>query len=148
MRTIMSVLILAMLVSSPAFSSAQQMQPKDGMMMHGTMLEGVVTSIRYLSCGSTAQQCQGIFEITPSSMSKESMSSGDTMMHETSMAGDHMMMVHPVRVIVVPGTALIWQNSPRPLILLKVGDRVSCEYITLDNMNVVTKVTMTGMGHM
>ncbi len=30
---------------------------------------------------------------------------------------------------------------------LKVGDHVSCEYITVGNMSVGTSVTMTGMGH-
>jgi len=118
------------------------MQPHDEMMMHTTALQGVVTSVRYVSCsGNAPQTCQGIFEVTPAA-------SGEAMMHAPAMSGDHMMMAHPVTVIVVPGTALNWQNSQLPLTRLKVGDQVKLEYFTVNNMNICASLTMTGMGHM
>ncbi len=55
---------------------------------------------------------------------------------------------HPVTVIVIPGAGLIWQNTPLPLTRLHAGDLVKLEYTELNNMNVVTTLTMTGMaGH-
>jgi hypothetical protein len=68
------------------------------------------------------------------------------MQHETM--GGGVMGPHPVMVIVVPGTALVWQNAPLLLTRLKVGDSVACEYQMHGDMNVVTRVTLTGMGHM
>jgi invasion protein IalB len=147
MLAVIVPLILTPVILSPGAAFAQQMQPHDEMMMmHGTMLEGVITQIRYVSCESTPQSCQAIIQVTPAS--KGQMSSQETMMHESTTMGGNMMMAHPVTVIIVPGTTLMWQNSSLPLTRLKVGDTVACEYVTLSGMNVVTKVTLTGMGHM
>lgn len=140
MKAIASMLaVIVPLILSPGAAFAQQTQPHDGMMMHGTMLKGVVTQIRYVSCGSTPQSCQAIIQVA-------SASKGEMMHEPTAMGG--MMMAHPVTVIIVPGTTLMWQNSSVPLTRLKVGDTVACEYVTLGGMNVVTNVTLTGMGHM
>lgn len=148
----MCMVALALAVVSPVLgpraASAQEMAPAGGMMMHGTMVEGVITRIRYASCGSTPDTCQAIIQIAPSS--KGSLSGEASMMHQPAMAGETMMGPHPVTVIIVPGTALMGQNqnAPLPLTRLRVGDTVAVEYRTLGGMNVVTKVALTGMGHM
>lgn len=134
----LGVVMIATAALGPGWAQAQQMAPHDDkMMMHGTALEGVVTRVRFVSCGSTPQTCQGIIEITPAE-------SGAMMQHPA--AGDHMMMAHPVTVIVIPGGGLIWQNGSIPLTRLHPGDLVKLEYTELSNMNVVTTLTMTGMG--
>jgi hypothetical protein len=146
MKPAMSVLaICTLLAFGQGFAVAQQMPPKtDMMMMHAQTVEGVVTRVRFVNCGATPQTCQGIFEITPSA--KGEVMKGDAMMQKPE-AGK-MMMEHPLTVIVVPGTALIWQNGPIPLTRLHAGDLVKVDYQELSNMNVVTNLTMTGMGHM
>ena len=146
----MVALVLAVVspVLGPHAASAQEMAPSGGMMMHGTMVEGVITQIRYASCGSTPDTCQAIIQIVPSSAGM--MSGQGSMMQQPAMMGETMMSPHPVTVIIVPGTALMARNQNAPLLLtrLHVGDSVACEYRTLGGMNVVTKVALTGMGHM
>ena len=122
---------------------AQQMGPGVAMVVLGKAAEGVVTRVRFVACRETPQTCQGIFEITPSA--KGEMMQGGTMT-QTPEAG--MMMAHPLTVIVVPGTALIWQSRPIPLTRLHAGDSVKIVYRELSNMNVALILTMTGMGHM
>ena len=140
MKSVMLVSVLVAVVTlGQGWAVAQQMPAHDTMMMHTNTLEGVVTHVRFVSCESTPQSCQGIFEVTPGE--------SGMMMHQPA-AGGHMMMEHPVTLIVVPGSALTWQNAPLALTHLKVGDQVKLEYATLDNMNIVTTLTMTGMGHM
>lgn len=147
----MCMVVALAIVSSvlgPRAASAQEMAPSGGMMMHGTMVKGVITQIRYASCGSTPDSCQAIIQIVPS---PEGMMSGQgSMMQHPAMTGETAMGPHPVTVIIVPGTALMGQNQNAPLLLtrLHVGDTVACEYHTLGGMNVVTKVALTGMGHM
>jgi hypothetical protein len=139
--------MIATAVLGPGWAQAQQMAPHDDkMMMHGKALEGVVTRVRFVSCGSTPQTCQGIIEITPteSGAMMQHPEAGTAMQHPV--AGDHMMMAHPVTVIVIPGGGLIWQNGAIPLTRLHPGDLVKLEYTELSNMNVVTTLTMTGMG--
>lgn len=132
--------MIAIVALGPGWAGAQQMAPHDDkMMMHGKALEGVVTRVRFVACGSTPQSCQGIIEITPTE-------SGAMMQMHHAAAGDHMMMQHPVTVIVIPGAGLIWQNSPIQLTRLHPGDLVKLEYSELSNMNVATTLTMTGMG--
>ena len=151
MKPALSVLVMcASLALGQGVAVAQQMPAKtdtmknDAMMMHGKSVEGVVTRVRFVTCGVTPQTCQGILEITP--RAKGEMMKGETMMHEPE-AG-MIMMAHPLTVIVVPGAALIWQNGAIPLTRLHAGDLVKVDYHELDNMNVVTSLTMTGMGHM
>ncbi len=141
MKVVMlAVAMITLVTLGPGWAAAQQMAPHDDtMMMHGKTLVGVVTRVRFVSCGNTPQSCQGIFEVTPGE--------SGMMMHQPA-AGDQTMMEHPVTLIVVPGSALMWQNAPLALTHLKVGDQVKLEYATLDNMNIVTTLTMTGMGHM
>ncbi len=136
MKVVMlAVAMITLVTLGPGWAAAQQMAPHDDtMMMHGKTLVGVVTGVRFVSCGNTPQTCQGIFEITPTE--PEAMQHSD--------AG-HMMMQHPVTVIVIPGASLIWQNAPLPLTRLHTGDLVKLEYTELNNMNVVTTLTMTGM---
>jgi hypothetical protein len=141
---VVTLALLPPILSSDA-AFAQAMQTQDEMMMHGTMVEGVVTQIRYVSCGSTPESCRAIIQVTPAS--KGMMPSPETTMEQHETMGGAMM-AHPVTVIIVPGTALVWQNSPIPLTRLKPGDTIACEYRTLGDMNVATKVTLTGMGHM
>ena len=139
--------MIGVVVLGPGWARAQQMAPKDDkMMMHGKALEGVVTRVRFVSCGNTPQTCQGIIEITPteSGAMMQHPEAGAAMQHPA--AGDHMMMAHPVTVIVIPGGGLIWQNGAIPLTRLHPGDLVKLEYTELGNMNVVTTMTMTGMG--
>jgi len=128
----------AVLVLAPVSGFAQQMTPQD-MMMHGTPLEGTVTQVRYVSCGAGSASCQGIFDVTPASEG--------TMMQQGAMSGEHMM-VHPVTIIVVPGSTLMYQGAALPLTRLHVGDMVKLEYQTIDSMNVAVSLIMTGMGHM
>lgn len=146
MKSSLSVLAMCTVFGvGPGTAVAQQMPPKtDTMMMQAKTVEGVVTRVRFVTCGETPQSCQGIFEITPSA--KGEMMKGDAMMAKPE-AGK-MMMEHPLTVIVVPGAALIWQNGPIPLTRLHAGDLVKVDYQELSNMNVVTNLTMTGMGHM
>jgi hypothetical protein len=140
------VLILA-LALMPGAAFAQQMPAKtDTMMMHGKTLEGVVSRIRFLSCGETAQSCQGILEITPTAgESGEMMPPAGSTITPSAGAG-RMMMPHPVTVIVIPGAALMWQHAPVPLTRLHAGDVVTLTYNEVGNMNVVTELTMTAMG--
>jgi len=148
MKTVALVAVMiAVVVLGPGWARAQQMAPQDDkMMMHGKALEGVVTRVRFVSCGNTPQTCQGIIEITPTEPGAmmQHPEAGATMQHPA--AGDHMMMAHPVTVIVIPGGGLIWQNGSIPLTRLHPGDLVKMEYTELSNMNVVTTMTMTGMG--
>jgi hypothetical protein len=133
-------------VLGPGTAVAQQMQPHDAMMTHGTMLEGMITQIRFVSCGGTPQSCQAIIQIAPTP--KGEMASGGAMMQGPAETGGGMMMEHPVTIIVVPGTALMSHGSTVPLTRLKVGDHITCEYVTTGGMNVVTSVMMADMGHM
>jgi hypothetical protein len=145
MRYVMVLLALFVPpVLTPALAIAQGQQPGENMMMHGTMLEGTVTQIRFVSCESGPQSCQGIVQVTRSHQGV--MSSGAMAMPKSTMTQSQMMM-DPVTVIFVPGTTLMWENSELALTHLKVGDMITCEYITLGGMNIVAKVTMTGMGH-
>ena len=68
MKPAMSALaICTVFAFGPGSAVAQQMPAKtDRMMMHGKASEGVVTRVRFVTCGETPQTCQGIFEITPS----------------------------------------------------------------------------------
>ncbi|HYM91840.1 MAG TPA: hypothetical protein VEW91_09440 [bacterium] len=136
MKVVMlAVAMITLVTLGPGWAAAQQMAPHDDtMMMHGKTLAGVVTRVRFVSCGNTPQTCQGIFEITPA----------ESGAMQPSDAG-HMMMQHPVTVIVIPGALLIWQNAPLPLTGLHTGDLVKLEYTELNDMNVVTQLTMTGM---
>ncbi len=131
-------------VLGPGAAVAQEMQPPSGMMM--AAVQGVVTQIRYVSCGSTPDTCRAILQIAPAAQGMTGPQG--TMAPQPGRMGESMMGPHPVTVIIVPGTALVWQNSPIPLTRLKVGDSIACEYQTLGDMNVVTKVTLMGMGHM
>lgn len=135
--------ICALFAFGPGVAVAQQMGPGAAMMVLGKTVEGVVSRVRFVACRETPQTCQGIFEITPSA--KGEMMQGGTMMQKPE-AG--MMMEHPITVIVIPGTALIWQNGPIPLTRLHAGDLVKIVYRELSNMNVAITLTMTGMGHM
>jgi len=127
---------IAVVTLGQGWAVAQQMPMHDTPMMQTKALEGVVTSVRYVSCEGTPEKCQGIFEVTP----------GENAMMTQS--GGHMMMEHPVTLIVVPGSGLMWQGGAIPLTRLHVGDKVKLEYATVDNMNIVTMLTMTGMAHM
>jgi hypothetical protein len=132
------------LMVAPTNGFAQQMQSAP-MMMHGTSLEGTVAEVRFVSCGATPETCQAIFDVVPTS--GEMMGPG-TAMASSQMSVEHMMMEHAVTIIVVPGTALMYQGSALPFARVKPGDQVKLEYQTVDDMNIALSLTMTGMGHM
>ena len=135
---VVTLVLVATLVPAPASGFAQQMTPHV-MVMLGRTLQGTVTEVRYASCGEGPATCQGIFEVAPASEA--------AMTHSGTMPGDHVM-AHPVRVIVVPGRALMYQGAPLPLTRLHAGDNVMLAYQTLDNMNIVLSGVVTGMGRM
>ena len=136
MRVVTCLAAMVMLAAMPVTVFAQEM------MMHGTPLEGVVTAVEYASCGSTPDSCQAIIQVT----SSQDMEMG---MHAMGMAGEHMM-AHPVRIIIIPGMAAMYQNAAQPITKIHVGDHVKLEYQTLGDMNVALEmdVTQMGMGHM
>ncbi len=136
MRVVMCLAAMVALAAAPVAGFAQEM------MMHGTPLEGVVTKVEYASCGSTPQSCQGIIQVT----SAQDM---EMMMHAMGMEKEHMM-VHPVRIIIVPGKAAMYQNAAQPITKIHAGDHVKLEYHTVGDMNVALELTVTqmGMGHM
>ncbi len=148
------LLIIAAMTSAVSLSqvstSAQQVPaPHVGVMvmtmMPSNVVSGVITGVRYVSCGSGAQDCQGIFEVR--ALAPEEMPSGakmpTTMGHEEWVTGKR-----PITVIFTKGTPFMWQGSPFPLTRLKAGDRIVLGYRTLEGMNVVVGGLMLGMGRM
>jgi len=130
---------------SPILASAQQMpMSHDSMTMPPKIMTGVVTAVRYASCGRGPQDCQGIFEVTPSS---EEMPSGMMMPIPTGQA-ERVMGSQAITVIFISNTPFMWQGSAFPLTRVKVGDRVMLGYRTLDAMNVVVGGMLVGMGRM
>ncbi len=115
------------------------------MMMLAKMVTGVIIAVRYASCGSGPQDCQGIFEVTPSPP-KETPSG--MMMPIPPEHAEQVMGNQPVTVIFIPNTPFMWQGSSFPLTRLKVGDMVMLGYRTLDGMNVVVGGMVVGMGRM
>lgn len=132
MRVVVCLAAMAVLMVAPAPGFAQEM------MMHGTPLEGIVTKVEYTSCGSTPQSCQGIIQVT----SAQDM---EMMMHATGMEKEHMM-VHPVRIIIVPGAAATYQGAAQPITKIHAGDHVKLEYHTVGDMNVAISLAVTEMG--
>jgi hypothetical protein len=144
----MLVIVLTVALSlSPSLASAQQQMPVSPgvMMMLAKMVAGVITAVRYASCGRGPQDCQGIFEVTPSPLKE--IPSG-MMMPIPPGHAEQVMGNQPVRVIFIPNTPFMWQGSSFPLTRLKVGDRVMLGYRTLDGMNVVVGGMVVGMGRM
>jgi hypothetical protein len=139
-----AIALTGVLSLSQAITSAQQMpMSPDAMMMPAKMVAGVITAVRYVSCGSRPQDCQGIFEVTPSS--HEEMPSGMMMPIPTGHA-ERVMGNQPITVIFISNTPFMWQGSSFPLTRLKVGDRGMLGYRTLDGMNVVVGGMIVGMG--
>lgn len=144
----MPVIVLTVALSlSPILASARQQMPVSvgSMMIPSKMVAGVITAVRYVSCGSGPQDCQGIFEVTPSS--HEAMPSGMMMPIPTGHV-ERVMGNQPITVIFISNTPFMWQGSSFPLTRLKVGDRVMLGYRTLDGMNVVVGGMIVGMGRM
>jgi hypothetical protein len=143
----MPVIVLTVaLILSPILASAQQMpMSPDSMMMPSKMVAGIITAVRYVSCGSGPQDCQGIFEVTP--YSHEEIPSG--MMMPIPMGHvERVMGNQPITVIFISNTPFMWQGSSFQLTRLKVGDRIMLGFRTLGGMNVVVGGMLVGMGGM
>lgn len=142
------VALTGVLSLSPALTLAQQMpMSHDNMiMMPSKMVTGTITAVRYVSCGSGSQGCQGIFAVTPSP--HEEMPSGMMMPMPMMSQVERVTGDQPIRVIFIPNSHFMWQGSSFPLTRLKVGDKVMLGYRTLDGMNVVVGGMMVGMSGM
>lgn len=147
MKPLWPVLLTGVLSLSPALASAQQMpmSPDAMMMVPSKMVAGIITAVRYVSCGTGSQDCQGIFEVTP--WPHDEMPTG-VMMPMPMGQVERVTGTPSVTVIFIPNTHFVWQGSFFPLTRLKVGDRVMLGYRTLDGMNVVVGGMMVGVGGM
>ncbi len=148
MKPLLPVVVLTGALSlGQALASAQQMpMPPDAMMMMPSkMVAGLITAVRYVSCGTGSHGCQGIFEVTPSP--HDEIPSG-AMMPMPMGQLERVMGTQSVTVIFIPNTHFVWQGSFFPLTRLKIGDKVMLGYRTLNGMNVVVGGMMVGMGRM
>jgi hypothetical protein len=144
MKLMPVIVLTAALSASQTLASAQQMPMSlDAMMMMPSkMVTATITAVRYVSCSSGSQGCQGIFVVTPSP--HEEMPSGMMPMPMMSQV-ERVTGNQPLTVIFIPNTHFMWQGSSFPLTRLKVDDRVMLGYRTLDGMNVVVGGMMVGM---
>jgi hypothetical protein len=145
----MPVIVLTVTLGlGPTLASAQQQMPPSQepmmMTMPSKMVAGVITAVRYASCGGGPQDCQGIFVVTPSP--RQEIPGG--MMPVPTGHAERAMGSQPITVIFVPNTPFMWQGSPLPLTRLKAGDTVMLGYRTLGGMNVVVGGMLVGMGRM
>jgi len=148
MGLVPDIVLAVALGLSPVLASAQQMPMSGAMMMApSTMMAGIVTAVRYASCRSGSQGCEGIADVTPSPQVAVPGGIGIMMPMPMSRVGQ-VTGNQPVTVIFIPGTHFMWQGSPFPLTRLKVGDRVVLGYRTLDGMNVVVGGMIVGMSRM
>ncbi len=146
MKPLLPVVVLTgVLGLSQALASVQQMpmSPDAMMMVPSKMVAGIITAVRYVSCGTGSQGCQGIFEVTPSPL--DEMPSG-AMMPMPMGQVERVTGTQSVTVIFIPNTHFVWQGSFFPLTRLKVGDKVMLGYRTLDGMNVVVGGMMVSTG--
>jgi hypothetical protein len=126
--------IVATVALGSALASAQTAPtPVTDQTVPTTTLEGTVTNVNFVNCGSTADTCQAIVEVAPGSP-------------VVNQSGERRAVANAngTTIIIVPGTHTTWGNSDMMLTHLSVGDQVRVDYRNMGNMNVATSVTVTG----
>lgn len=127
--------IVATIALGSALASAQQTAPTPvtDQTVPTTTLEGTVTNVQFVRCGSTPDTCQAIVEVAPGSPVVNQSGERRAVANANATA-----------IIIVRGTHITWGNSDMMLANLSVGDQVRLDYRNMGDMKVATSVTVTG----